>query len=81
MMKKKINTRKRRRNIIIFRMVGWLLILLSIIIAIPNIVESFSLGSLTVAMILIVLNNIISILGIFIGLLLLVIAGVLSDSL
>ena len=62
-------------------MVGWLLILLSIIIAIPNIVESFSLGSLTVAMILIVLNNIISILGIFIGLLLLVIAGVLSDSL
>ena len=80
-MKKKINTRKRRRNIIIFRMVGWLLILLSIIIAIPNIVESFSLGSLTVAMILIVLNNIISILGIFIGLLLLVIAGVLSDSL
>lgn len=80
-MKKKINTRKRRRNIIIFRMVGWLLILLSIIIAIPNIVESFSLGSLTVAMILIVLNNIISILGIFIGLLLLVIAEVLSDSL
>lgn len=80
-MKKKIDTRKRRRNIIIFRMVGWLLILLSIIIAIPNIVESFSLGSLTVAMILIVLNNIISILGIFIGLLLLVIAGVLSDSL
>lgn len=78
-MKKKIDTRKRRRNIIIFRMVGWLLILLSIIIAIPNIVESFSLGSLTVAMILIVLNNIISILGIFIGLLLLVIAGVLSD--
>ena len=62
-------------------MVGWLLILLSIIIAIPNIVESFSLGSLTVAMILIVLNNIISIIGIFIGLLLLVIAGVLSDSL
>lgn len=81
MMKKKINTRKRRRNIIIFRMVGWLLILLSILIAIPNIVESFSLGSLTVAMILIVLNNIISILGIFIGLLLLVIAEVLSDSL
>lgn len=80
-MKKKINTRKRRRNIIIFRMVGWLLILLSILIAIPNIVESFSLGSLTVAMILIVLNNIISILGIFIGLLLLVIAEVLSDSL
>ena len=80
-MKKKIDTRKRRRNIIIFRMVGWLLILLSIIIAIPNIVESFSLGSLTVAMILIVLNNIISIIGIFIGLLLLVIAGVLSDSL
>lgn len=80
-MKKKINTRKRRRNIIIFRMVGWLLILLSIIIAIPNIVESFSLGSLTVAMILIVLNNIISMLGIFIVLLLLVIAGVLSDSL
>ena len=62
-------------------MVGWLLILLSIIIAIPNIVESFSLGSLTVAMILIVLNNIISILVIFIGLLLLVIAGILSDSL
>lgn len=80
-MKKKIDTRKRRRNIIIFRMVGWLLILLSIIIAIPNIVESFSLGSLTVTMILIVLNNIISILGIFIGLLLLVIAEVLSDSL
>lgn len=80
-MKKKIDTRKRRRNIIIFRMVGWLLILLSILIAIPNIIESFSLGSLTVAMILIVLNNIISILGIFIGLLLLVIAGVLSDSL
>lgn len=78
-MKKKIDTRKRRRNIIIFRMVGWLLILLSILIAIPNIIESFSLGSLTVAMILIVLNNIISILGIFIGLLLLVIAGVLSD--
>lgn len=80
-MKKKIDTRKRRRNIIIFRMIGWLLISLSILIAIPNIVESFSLGSLTVAMILIVLNNIISILGIFIGLLLLVIAEVLSDSL
>lgn len=80
-MKKKIDTRKRRRNIIIFRMVGWLLISLSILIAIPNIVESFSLGSLTVAMILIVLNNIISIIGIFIGLLLLVIAEVLSDSL
>lgn len=80
-MKKKIDTRKRRRNIIIFRMIGWLLISLSILIAIPNIVESFSLVSLTVAMILIVLNNIISIIGIFIGLLLLVIAEVLSDSL
>lgn len=72
----------KRRVIIVLRIIGVLLIVASIALMIPSIIEYISIqSSVLMTVLLIVLNNAVSLVGLFIGLLFIVIAEFVSESL
>lgn len=78
----KNDMKMKRRVIIVLRIIGVLLIVASIALMIPSIIEYISAqSSVLMIVFLIVLNNAVSLVGLFIGLLLIVIAEFVSESL
>lgn len=78
----KNDMKMKRRVIIVLRIIGALLIGVSIVLMIPSIIEYISTqSSVLMIVLLIVLNNAVSLVGLFIGLLLIVIAEFVSESL
>lgn len=78
----KNDMKMKRRVIIVLRIIGALLIGVSIVLMIPSIIEYISTqSSVLMIVLLIVLNNTVSLVGLFIGLLLIVIAEFVSESL
>lgn len=78
----KNDMKMKRRVIIVLRIIGALLIGVSIVLMIPSIIEYISTqSSVLMIVLLIVLNNAVNLVGLFIGLLLIVIAEFVSESL
>lgn len=78
----KNDMKMKRRVIIVLRIIGALLIGVSIVLMIPSIIEYISTqSSVLMIVLLIVLNNAVNLVGLFVGLLLIVIAEFVSESL
>lgn len=78
----KNDMKMKRRVVIVLRIIGALLIGVSIVLMIPSIIEYISTqSSVLMIVLLIVLNNAVNLVGLFIGLLLIVIAEFVSESL
>lgn len=78
----KNDMKMKRRVIIVLRIIGALLIGVSIVLMIPSIIEYISTqSSVLMIVLLIVLNNAVNLVGLFIGLLFIVIAEFVSESL
>ena len=76
----KNDMKMKRRVIIVLRIIGVLLIVASIALMIPSIIEYISTqSSVLMTVLLIVLNNAVSLVGLFIGLLFIVIAEFISE--